>query len=129
MNRKQLAELFGNDEPEERRPLDIDIEVELLQAARRDYNVHHKFEPGMIVRQKKGCSIYNHVSSNKIAIVMQVLAVSILDPREETGSPFYRQYVDMVIGERSDDGDLLFYHVDSRRFEPVPAEDLVPKKE
>lgn len=70
---------------------------------------------GSIVRFKQG--LKNKRSD--VGIVVELFDEPILDESPGAGSPYFREPLDMVIGTLDGDGDLLAYHVDSRRYEIV----------
>ena len=42
-----------------------------------------------------------------------------IDAGNDSGSPYFREPLDIVLGFVDGDGDFITYHFDSRRFAPV----------
>ena len=105
----------------------IDIEALRLREAFASFVTEHTFTPGMIVRQKKQIGGYQSYGANDLAIVMKVLDEPILaeiDGGNTQSSPWYRTPLSMVIGCIVGDESFMIYHVDGRRFEPVPEDEI-----
>lgn len=86
------------------------------------FNISHNFSVGHIARWKKGLKNRKFPSYDEPVIVVQVLTEPIFDGTEESGSSYFRERLDIVLGVINPDGDFLLFHYDSRRFEP--ADDL-----
>jgi hypothetical protein len=118
---------------EERSKVAPDIEAILLRDALTALNVEHTFAPGMIVRQKRQARLYRMLGDNDLAIVVRMLSEPIMSQESSTSNTLYRHEVDMVVGSieyAGIDRPPIFatFHVDSRRFEPVPDAELWPRK-
>lgn len=110
----------SDDEPE-RPKLAADIEAIRLRDSYAAFNEQHVFKPGMIVRQKPQVRLYKAFGDNDRAIVVEMLPEPVIAGLDRGGTSHYREPLDMLIGCMSND-DFAIYHVDSRRFEPVPEE-------
>ena len=102
-------------------------EAEVLASMLMEFNYKHEFRPGMIVRQKPQCAIFNLYSDNGLAIVVEVLAEALMEPTANSNQRQYRQPMDMIVGARMVGGSapkFTLWHVNSRRFEPVDASTL-----
>lgn len=118
---------MGSDDAPERPKLAPDIEAIRLRDSFAAFNERHVFEPGMIVRQKPQVRGYQPGGDNDLSIVIGTLAEPIISASTEMGGSNYRQQVDMLIGsiEHGPDGETFaIFHIDSRRFEPVPEADI-----
>lgn len=134
MLRDMQQQMKASDEPQQEgepgvspdHRLAPDIEAIRLQDALRTLQKKYSFKVGMIVRQKQGVRAYRKHSESDLSIVVDLLSTPVLFEAEgEAGgsaSPYFRQPLDMIVGHIDDDSFLL-YHVDSRRFEPVPEEE------
>jgi len=95
--------------------------IERYQALER----RSPLNPGTVVRWKPGLKNRRWPHYGQPAIVLEVLQSPILDHREEMGSAYFREPLDVVLGLLIDDpevrGDLFTFHYDSRRFEPWTA--------
>ena len=97
---------------------DSDIEATMLRdylEALRDEAV---LAPGDIVRQKAGGPY-----SGDMYIVVELLPVPVIAEEDDSGSPYFRQKLDMVVG-RVVGGVFALWHVESRRFEHWPAHEV-----
>lgn len=78
------------------------------------------FKPGMLVRWKPGLRNKRWPQYNEAAIVVEVLSEPIQDDTKDAGFTYFREPLDVILGVRDPDHDLLLFHFDSRRFEPLP---------
>lgn len=90
---------------------------ELLTAAYQRYSVSQEFQPGQHVKWKPG--LRNRLLPNERdpAVVLEVLTEPILDPAHNSGSPYFRECLNLRLGVLGDDGEFQVYFYDSRRFE------------
>lgn len=91
---------------------------ETLVAAAATFHARHQFTAGQLVTWKKGMKNRRSPGYGEPAIVIEVLATPLLNPGDESGTPYFREPLDIIIGTLDADGDLLCFHYDSRRFEP-----------
>jgi hypothetical protein len=82
-------------------------------------NNKQEFKVGDFVRQKSGLDNKKGPRFGGASIVTRLLEQPVFNAKEESGNPYFGEQLDMVIGELSEDGILLEFHVDSRRFEPA----------
>jgi hypothetical protein len=54
---------------------------------------------------------------NQPAIVVSILDEPIVSKDDESGSPYFLETLDIILGLIVDDGTFLTFHYDSRRFE------------
>jgi hypothetical protein len=94
---------------------------DVLLAAFHRFSTRHDFQPGQIVTWKKGMKNRRSPEYGEPAIVIEVLESPVLNPGDESGTPYFREPLDIVIGTLDADSDLLCFHYDSRRFEPFPT--------
>ena len=53
-------------------------------------------------------------------VVVALLDAPIVNPDQESGSPYFREPLDLLLGVvRGDDREFLVYHADRRRFQPA----------
>ena len=79
-------------------------------------NQKETFKPGDIVQWKSGLK---NKRSDGPFIVVNILAEPITDATDESGSPYFREPLDIVLGQVDQDGDFISYYYDSRRFTKV----------
>ena len=78
-----------------------------------------KFEPGDVVKWKKGLKNKKSPEEEQSAIVIQVLDEPVIQDERDSGTPYFREPLDLILGVLDQDGDLMLYHYDKRRFEIV----------
>jgi hypothetical protein len=82
----------------------------------------HPFKPGDLVTWKPGLMNRRVPLRGQPAVVVSVLEEPVLDNDTESGSTYYREPQDIVLGVIWDKepgrGDFVTFHFDSRRFEP-----------
>lgn len=82
----------------------------------------HRFVPADLVTWKPGLKNRRVPRSDQPAVVLEVLAEPVFDSEKDSGSPYFREPLDVVLGLFVDDGphrgDFLNWHFDSRRFQP-----------
>lgn len=89
--------------------------------------VCHTFKAGDIVTWKSGLSNRRYPKNGKPAVVMAVLEGPVLDCERDSGSPYFREPLDVVLGVFAEEEGMpalfLTWHFDSRRFQPWRAEE------
>ena len=79
-----------------------------------------EFETGDVVKWKKGLKNKKYPEENQCAIVIQQLKEPIIQGERESGSPYFREPLDLILGFLDpDDGDLVLFHYDKRRFDKI----------
>lgn len=93
-------------------------ERERLTAAFERMNQKNTFKPGDIVDWKPG--MRNKATYGPF-VVMEVLGSPIFDADEDgSGSPYFREPLDIILGKVVDDGEGFITHFyDSRRMEVI----------
>ncbi len=79
----------------------------------------HDFTPGQLVCWKPELKNRKYPAYGECGVVVHVLPEPVMDAGPESGSPYFREPLDIVLGFLDGDGDCLTYHFDSRRFAPV----------
>jgi len=82
-------------------------------------NQVHTFRPGDVVQWKPGLKNRKRPDYGEPAIVISTLDTPIFDASEEAGSPYFHEPLTVVLGVVDPDGDLILFHFDGRRFEPM----------
>ncbi|KZC42561.1 hypothetical protein RHOFW510R12_37605 [Rhodanobacter sp. FW510-R12] len=75
-------------------------------------------QPGMLAQWKPGMKNRKTPEYDVPMIVVEVLEQSVIDATFESGSIYFRERLDIVLGFLDDDNDFCMLHYDSRRFEP-----------
>ena len=115
MSKERLKKLMSEMAELAEAPPEYECSREQLERAFAKLNTKHSFKPGDIVQWKSG--LKNKRSSGPM-IVIEVLECPICDPAQETGSQYFREPLDIILGKCDSEGEFICYHYDSRRFEP-----------
>lgn len=94
--------------------------AELLTTLCERYQEYYVFKPGDIVRWKADMKNKKRPAYHEPAVVVEVLYDPVMDLKD-SGSAYFREKLDLVLGLVDDDGDFILFHFDSRRFEPLPT--------
>lgn len=104
-------------------------DLDALRAAQQVLARRHVFRPGMLVRWKTtphGLSLSNRLrpQAAELSVVVAVLdtPTPLVDEEVDSGSPSWREPLDLALGLLDEDGDFMVFHFDSSRFEPAPAQ-------
>ena len=90
----------------------------LLQGLLRAFAVTHNFEPGSFVRWKPGLKNRKFPEYDQPAIVVKVLAIPLISEETDSGSPYFQEPLDLVLGILDDENEFGSFYFDKRRFEP-----------
>lgn len=93
--------------------------AERLCQARNAYLQRHDFKPGQLVTWKPGLRNRRLPEYRQPAIVHDVFQDAVVLNQEPPDSPYFLERLDLVLGLIDGEGDLVFFHFDSRRFEPT----------
>lgn len=78
--------------------------------------VKHTFEPRQLVQWKP--ELCNRKTSG-VMVVVKVLDTPVFDTEnDDSGTPLFREPLDVVVGKFIPNGDYCEFHIDSRRLEP-----------
>jgi hypothetical protein len=76
--------------------------------------------PGMLAVWKPGLKNRRFPRYGEPVVVVALLDEPIINPGDESGSPYFREPLDLLLGVvRGDDREFLVYHADRRRFQPA----------
>lgn len=76
-----------------------------------------EFKRGEVIRWKPGLKNKKYPKEDQIAMVIQQLEKPVIESERDSGSPYFNEPLDLVLGVLDDDGDLMVFHYDKRRFE------------
>lgn len=106
-----------------------DLDGDLASVLRERYALlkrGHVFNEGDLVCWKPGLRNRRHPAYGTPAIVLEVLEQPIFDSEQESGSTYFREPFDLVLGliwnERPARGEFLAFHANSARFQPWTQE-------
>jgi hypothetical protein len=74
-------------------------------------------EPGDLVTWKNGLKNKKYPPENTPVCVIDVLSSPAIKDDRDSGSPYFREPLDLILAVADDDGDLMLYHYDRRRFQ------------
>ena len=96
-----------------------DAYISRLKVSYEAMLTQNTFSKGQLVRWKLGLKNRRLPQENQPAIVWEVLAEPIIQNDKESGTPYFREPLDIALALLDKDGDLVIFHYDSKRFEPV----------
>lgn len=73
--------------------------------------------PGALVQWKAGMKNRKTPDYGEPMIVVELLEQPIIDTTFDSGSVYFRERLNLVLGFLDEDGDFLMLHFDARRFE------------
>ena len=92
--------------------------IDKLKLTCQNFLRKESFEVGQIVKWKEGLRNRKFPFNNQPAIVVSVLEKPVISTDyNKSGSPFYLEPLDIILGIIVDDGVFLTFYHDSRRFE------------
>ncbi len=116
INREKLIRALLEATKTNEKPSDQKTE-EKLKKLYHDYSkTQSKFEPGELISWKPGLRNKKFPQNSTPAIVINHLHEPIIDNKENAGSPYFREPLDLLAGCIDEGGDFVIYHFDSRRF-------------
>lgn len=74
--------------------------------------------PGMLAQWKPGMKNRSTPDYGSPMVVVEVLEHPIVDTKFDSGSVYFRERLDLVLGLVDEDDEFYSFHYDSRRFEP-----------
>ncbi len=77
------------------------------------------FNQGDVVKWKKGLKNKKYPKEGQLCIVIKEMKEPIIQDSRDSGSPYYREPLDLVLALLDDASDLVIFHYDKRRFELV----------
>lgn|GEM_PF-1281264 len=81
------------------------------------FKVEHDFQEGLLVRWKKGLKNRKYPGYDEPAIVIKTLDKPVYSDETESGSRYFREPLDIILGVIIND-DFEIFHYDRRRLEP-----------
>lgn len=93
-------------------------DLDRLKLAGENFLKKEEFEVGQIVKWKTDLKNRKLPRRHQPAIVVSILDEPITNPNDESGSPYFLEPLDIVLGVITDDDNFLTFYYDSRRFEP-----------
>jgi hypothetical protein len=88
-----------------------------LKLACKNFLRKESFEVGQIVKWKENLKNRKLPHKNQPAIVIAILDEPVISTDDESGSPYFLETLDIILGIVVDDDTFLTFYYDSRRFE------------
>ena len=88
-----------------------------LRDACENFLRKESFYVGQIVKWKENLKNRKFPLESQPAIVVSILEEPTVSQDNESGSPYFLETLDIILGIIVDDGTFLTFHYDSRRFE------------
>ncbi|MEC4818498.1 MAG: hypothetical protein SAK29_35290 [Scytonema sp. PMC 1069.18] len=88
-----------------------------LKSAGKNFLRKESFEVGQIVKWKENLKNRKLPHKNQPAIVIALLDNPVISTDNESGSPYFLETLDIILGIIVDDDTFLTFYYDSRRFE------------
>jgi hypothetical protein len=93
-------------------------DIEDLKQRKELFSKKYTFQKNGIVKWKKGLKNRRLPMENQPAIVIDILNPPLLSTEEESGSTYFREPLDILLGFINEkDGEFIVFHYDSKRFE------------
>ena len=89
-----------------------------LQEGVDAYNTQFSFKPGDVIELKPFLRNKRLPNYGQPMVITEVLDCPIQGNTTDTGSANFAESLDIRCGVRDEDGDVLFFYYDSRRFMP-----------
>lgn len=90
--------------------------IEKLKTCYQQLNSYSTFRPGDIVMWKPDLRNRQRPDYGEPAIVLEVLDGPLFDESDDSGSPYFREPLDIRLGVLLEDGNFASFMFDSRRF-------------
>jgi len=116
---EKLSEVQTNDAAISTEEIYDESYIDKLKIAYNSMLELHKFSKGQIVKWKKGLKNRRLPKENQPAIVWDVLSEPIIQDDRDAGTPYFREPLDIALALLDKEGDLVIFHYDSKRFEPL----------
>jgi hypothetical protein len=88
-----------------------------LQTACNNFLKKDAFQVGQLVKWKKNLKNRQLPYISQPAIVVEILDEPVISNEEESGSPYFRENLDIILGILVDDEKFFTFYYDSKRFE------------
>lgn len=93
-------------------------DIAQLKSVCKSFLKKESLEVGQIVKWKENLKNRKLPHKNQPAIVIEILQMPIISTDNESGSPYFLETLDIILGIVVENGTFLTFYYDSRRFEP-----------
>lgn len=115
-----IKALLASRNKSEKENLSFEEKAELLRKRYLAFSQQEVFEPGELVKWKPGLRNKGGLGYGDVAIVVDVFQEPIFDTKKDSGSPYFREPLDLSVAFLDSDNDFIVLHVDSRRIRHAP---------
>ncbi len=119
--KEKLAEIVG----EQIKSDELFSDEKRVNAAKKIDTIYriflecHEFKEGQFIEWKQGLKNRIRPYLREPAVVIKLLKSPEFDTEKDSGTPYFKEPLDMIIGVLEENQEnLLFFHVDKRRFKP-----------
>lgn len=91
--------------------------LSILRELLEKYSKKTDLKNGDLIKWKAGLKNKKRPDYDEFAMVIEVLEDPVRVDDESSGSPYFREALDIRAALVDEDGELLFYYFDSNRFE------------
>ena len=127
MSSRELLNRIGLSEDAPSLLLDEDLDTfvsdlaPVLLERYRQFQLRHQFAPGDLVTWKAGMATRRVPKPGQPAVVIEVLDKPVFDSEINSGSTYFREPLDIILGliwdEEQGRGDFVTFYFNSQRFE------------
>ena len=93
-------------------------DIAQLKSVCKSFLKKESLEVGQIVKWKENLKNRKLPHKNQPAIVIEILEIPVISTDNESGSPYFLETLDIILGIVVENGTFLTFYYDSRRFEP-----------
>ena len=93
-------------------------DIAQLKSVCKSFLKEEFLEVGQIVKWKEHLKNRKLPHKNQPAIVIEILQIPVISTDNESGSPYFLETLDIILGIIVENGTFLTFYYDSRRFEP-----------
>lgn len=108
---------------ENRKIEDIDSYIKSLQKRTNLFLQEHDLKKRDVVIWKEGLKNKVRPAYGEPCTVLDILHNPIFDNDKNSGSPYFNEPLDLVLGIIDEENDFLILHCDKRRFQPYKKND------
>ena len=116
---KYVLELLGKAAMDESSDLGPEEKIVQLWEKYSEFCKTESFEAGDLVQWKPGLRNKGGLGDDDFAVVVDVLEDPVFDGAKDSGNPYFREPLDLVVAFLDSDDDFIVLHLDSRRLRKV----------
>jgi len=117
---RQLAEQMDDDsdtDSNDSNKIPQGNKSENLRKAGEAMREIHQFVPGDMIQWKPMLKNKKQPVYGEPVVVIEALTEPLVDTKDGAGTAYFREPLDIIVGQLDDDDDFVFWHLDSRRME------------